>query len=77
MVHAKYNEKEVNPNPAINFITSLRDEPTRQEEARQLLRALAAQVKPLMKRHGFQVNSLEEVGRIPAYSFYQLPFLEP
>jgi hypothetical protein len=61
MVHARHNEKEVKPNPSINFLTCLPDEPTRQEEAHQLLRALAAQVKPLMKRHGFEVNSLEEV----------------
>ena len=61
MVYARHNEKEVNPNPGINFIICLPDEPTRHDEARQLLRALAAQVKPVMKRHGFQVNSLEEV----------------
>jgi hypothetical protein len=29
-----------------------------------LLRALAAQVKPIMKAHGFAVNSLEEVRSI-------------
>jgi hypothetical protein len=61
MVHARYNEKEVNPNPSINFITSLPNDPPRQEQARQLLRALAAQVKPIMKQHGLEVNSLEEV----------------
>jgi hypothetical protein len=36
-------------------------DPRDQEQARQLLRALAAQVKPIMKDHGFVVNSLEEV----------------
>lgn len=61
MVHSRYNEKETNPNPHINFITSLPDEPERQEEARQLLRALAAQVRPVMKQHGLEVNSFEEV----------------
>ncbi|KAG8903520.1 hypothetical protein FRB99_003176 [Tulasnella sp. 403] len=63
MVHLRLNEKEVNPNPYINWITSL---PTSEgsypssDDARELLRALAAQVKPLMKVHGFQVNSFEE-----------------
>jgi len=62
MVHLRLNERETNPNPHINFITPL---PTAdqeaQEDARQLLRALAAQVRPVMKAHGFSVNSFEEV----------------
>ncbi|KAG8218690.1 hypothetical protein J3R82DRAFT_4358 [Butyriboletus roseoflavus] len=36
-------------------------DPMVEEAARQLLRALAAQVKPIMKAHGFVVNSVEEV----------------
>ncbi|OCH95379.1 WLM-domain-containing protein [Obba rivulosa] len=61
MVHVRLNEREANPNPHINFISALpaADEASR-EEARQLLRALAAQVRPVMKAHGFAVNSLEE-----------------
>ncbi|KAK0193763.1 WLM domain-containing protein [Armillaria mellea] len=58
MVHARFNEKEPNPNPHVNFITPLPD--SDQDDARQLLRALAAQVRPVMKVHGFVVNSLEE-----------------
>jgi hypothetical protein len=58
MVHVRLNEREINPNPHINFISVLDAE---QEDARQLIRALAAQVKPVMKAHGFTVNSLEEV----------------
>ena len=62
MVHLRINEREPNPNPHVNFIAVL---PMRdcevEEAARQLLRALAAQVKPIMKAHGFSVNSLEEV----------------
>ncbi|KAF8558938.1 WLM-domain-containing protein [Imleria badia] len=62
MVHLRINEREPNPNPHVNFITVLpTDHPTVEEAARQLLRALAAQVKPIMKAHGFVVNSLEEV----------------
>jgi DNA-dependent metalloprotease WSS1 len=61
MVHLRLNEREANPNEFINFITSL---PARtdaaSEAARELLRALAAQVKPIMKAHGFTVNSFEE-----------------
>ncbi|KIJ25625.1 hypothetical protein M422DRAFT_216668 [Sphaerobolus stellatus SS14] len=56
MVHTRINERVANPNPHINFIASLDDA----EEARELLRALAAQVKPIMKNHGFTVNSFEE-----------------
>ncbi|CAA7267167.1 unnamed protein product [Cyclocybe aegerita] len=61
MVHLRLNEKEINPNPHINFITALPADPQDQEDARQLLRALAAQVRPVMKAHGFVVNSFEEV----------------
>jgi hypothetical protein len=62
MVHLRLNENETNPNPHVNFITALPMGDTQeQERARQLLRALAAQVRPIMKAHGFAVNSLEEV----------------
>lgn len=62
MVHVRLNEKEPNPNPHINFITPLPiGDSTAEEDARQLLRALAAQVKPVMRSHGFVVNSFEEV----------------
>ena len=58
MVHLRLNEQESNPNPNVNFINALPDD---NDDARQLLRALAAQVRPVMKAHGFVVNSLEEV----------------
>ncbi|KAJ3713663.1 WLM domain-containing protein [Lentinula raphanica] len=58
MVHSRFNEKETNPNPHIHFITPLPADDS--EDARQLLRALAAQVRPIMKTHAFTVNSLEE-----------------
>lgn len=58
MVHLRLKEHESNPNPNVNFITALTDD---NDDARQLLRALAAQVRPVMKAHGFVVNSLEEV----------------
>lgn len=65
MVHHRINEREVNPNKHVNFITALPapeiPSPYGEEDARQLLRALAAQVRPIMKSHGFEVNSLEEV----------------
>ena len=61
MVHLRLNETEANPNPHINFITALPASTSAEtESARQLLRALAAQVKPIMKAHGFVVNSFEE-----------------
>lgn len=62
MVHTRINERESNPNPHVNFIQALPyGDNTEEESARQLLRALAAQVKPVMQAHGFEVNSLEEV----------------
>jgi hypothetical protein len=65
MVHLRLNEHESNPNPHVNFITALSVPVSHeQERARQLLRALAAQVRPIMKAHGFVVNSLEEVRRV-------------
>ncbi|KIK93501.1 hypothetical protein PAXRUDRAFT_144947 [Paxillus rubicundulus Ve08.2h10] len=61
MVHLRINEREPNPNPYVNFITVLPMGDTIVEDsAHQLLRALAAQVKPVMKAHSFVVNSLEE-----------------
>ncbi len=65
MVHTRLNERETNPNPHINFINALPvADAVAEEETRQLLRALAAQVRPAMKSHGFTVNSLEEVSDI-------------
>lgn len=62
MVHVRINEREVNPNPHVNFISVLpMVDATLEDDARQLMRALSAQVKPIMKAHGFTVNSLEEV----------------
>ncbi|KAJ7127034.1 WLM domain-containing protein [Mycena epipterygia] len=61
MVHVRLNERESNPNPHVNFISALAvEDSAREEDARQFLRALAAQVRPVMKSHGFTVNSLEE-----------------
>ncbi|KAL9714121.1 hypothetical protein Ac2012v2_002429 [Leucoagaricus gongylophorus] len=61
MVYLRLNEKEPNPNGFINLITALpMPDAQDSERARQLLRALAAQVRPVMKAHGFTVNSLEE-----------------
>ncbi|KAF9046953.1 WLM-domain-containing protein [Hymenopellis radicata] len=58
MVHVRLNEKESNPNAHINFITPLPADD--EDDARQLLRAFAAQVRPIMKQHGFVINSFEE-----------------
>jgi hypothetical protein len=61
MVHLRLNTKESNPNEFINFIIPLPDATQAgTESARELLRALAAQVKPVMKTHGFKINSFEE-----------------
>jgi hypothetical protein len=61
MVHLRLNANEANPNDAVNFITALPARTAAAETAaRELLRALAAQVKPIMKAHGLVVNSFEE-----------------
>ncbi|KAG1750749.1 WLM domain-containing protein [Suillus lakei] len=61
MVHVRINEREANPNPHVNFVSVLpMVDATLEDDARQLMRALAAQVRPVMKAHGFTVNSLEE-----------------
>ncbi|KAL5526885.1 hypothetical protein ACEPAF_8612 [Sanghuangporus sanghuang] len=64
MVHLRLNERESIPNKHINFISPLPAPeipvPYSEEDARQLLRALAAQIRPVMKSHGFAVNSFEE-----------------
>ena len=64
-MHIRLNERESNPNPHVNFISALStSESGNQEDARQFLRALAAQVRPVMKAHGFEVNTLEEVAHV-------------
>jgi hypothetical protein len=61
MVHLRLSANEANPNDAVNFITALPARTAAAETAaRELLRALAAQVKPIMKAHGLVVNSFEE-----------------
>ncbi|TFL03979.1 WLM domain-containing protein [Pterulicium gracile] len=62
MVHVRLNAQTSNPNPFVNFITALptHGNPQDSQQALELLNALAAQVKPIMKSHGFTVNSLEE-----------------
>ncbi|KAF8527641.1 WLM domain-containing protein [Hysterangium stoloniferum] len=56
MVHTRINGRASNPNPHINFISTLDQD----NDALELLHALAAQLKPVMKDHGFTVNSFEE-----------------
>jgi hypothetical protein len=56
MVFIRYNATEANPNPHINFITALKDRgPEDEALAVKILRALAAQVRPVMKKYGFVI----------------------
>ncbi|KAG8730523.1 hypothetical protein FRC12_020219 [Ceratobasidium sp. 428] len=65
MPHLRLNAKTDSPNPYFNFISALpsflrvHDFPSEQN-AKELLNALAAQVRPICKKHGFTVNSFEE-----------------
>ena len=54
MVHLRLNAREANPNPHVNWITAL-PQPSQDSTtaARELLKALAAQVRPVMKKHGY------------------------
>lgn len=54
----RLNERTPRPNPHINFITGLPG--AKQDDAVDILKAVAAQFKPIMKDHGFRVNSFEE-----------------
>jgi len=62
MVHLRINDPEANPNPHVNFTAAFDD------EGRHLLRALAAQVRPIMKQHGFIINSFEEYEYNPVFA---------
>lgn len=54
MVFQRYNVTETTPNPHINFISALKEyEEASTQVALNILRALAAQVRPVMKKHGY------------------------
>ncbi|BGO98013.1 hypothetical protein JCM10021v2_001671 [Rhodotorula toruloides] len=57
--HKRFNEKRANPNDNITFIRVMDGLPD-SDTALQILEALAAQFKPIMKEWGFGVNSLVE-----------------
>lgn len=59
MVHLRLNDPDTSRNKHINYITAL-PQYADSEQARHRLLQLAAQVQPVMKKHGFQINSLEE-----------------
>jgi hypothetical protein len=52
MKFQRYNASEANPNPHICFITSLKGDIDSMAVALDILKALAAQVRPIMKKHG-------------------------
>ncbi|KAG9119700.1 hypothetical protein FRC07_005141 [Ceratobasidium sp. 392] len=65
MPHLRLNAKTDSPNPYFNFISALPSflkapDFTSEQNAKELLNALAAQVRPICKKHGFTVNSFEE-----------------
>ncbi|GAA6061568.1 hypothetical protein JCM10212_001100 [Sporobolomyces blumeae] len=65
--HERINAREANPNDNIVFIRALESYPDH-EEALNLLKALAAQFKPVMKEWGFGVNSLVEYEPNPTFA---------
>jgi hypothetical protein len=48
----RFNASEANPNPHISFITPLKGDAASMMVALDILKALAAQVRPVMKKHG-------------------------
>jgi hypothetical protein len=52
MKFQRYNTSEANPNPHISFITPLKGDASTMTVALDILKALAAQVRPVMKKHG-------------------------
>jgi DNA-dependent metalloprotease WSS1 len=52
MKFQRYNASEANPNPHICFITPLKGDIDSMTVALDILKALAAQVRPIMKKHG-------------------------
>ncbi|KAF8159577.1 WLM domain-containing protein [Crassisporium funariophilum] len=73
MVHLRLNENETNPNPHVNFITALQSNAEDREDARQLLRALAAQYEfnqVFAGRNWNNGETVELVLRRPGGSFY-------
>lgn len=67
MVHLRLNDPDTSRNPYINYITSLPSYPDH-EEAHRRLQQLAALFKPIMKKHGLQINSFEEYEPNPEFS---------
>ncbi|KAJ9474280.1 DNA-dependent metalloprotease WSS1 [Pseudozyma hubeiensis] len=59
MVHLRLNDSDTSRNKHINYITALPGY-ANTDQAHHRLQQLAAQVQPVMKQHGFQINSLEE-----------------
>ena len=59
MVHLRLNDPDTSRNKHINYITAL-PQYADHAQAQHRLQQLAAQVQPVMKKHGFQINSLEE-----------------
>ncbi|GAC99771.1 hypothetical protein PHSY_007374 [Pseudozyma hubeiensis SY62] len=59
MVHLRLNDSDTSRNKHINYITAL-PRYANTDQAHHRLQQLAAQVQPVMKQHGFQINSLEE-----------------
>ncbi|CDR99721.1 uncharacterized protein SPSC_05284 [Sporisorium scitamineum] len=59
MVHLRLNDPDTSRNKHINYITAL-PQYANHEQAHHRLQQLAAQVQPVMRKHGFQINSLEE-----------------
>ncbi|GAA5976494.1 hypothetical protein JCM11641_001320 [Rhodosporidiobolus odoratus] len=57
--HQRINPKRPDPNPNITFIRALEGLPD-SDRALEILEALAAQFRPIMKNWGFGVNSLVE-----------------
>ncbi|CEH18225.1 Protein involved in sister chromatid separation and/or segregation [Ceraceosorus bombacis] len=59
-IHTRLNDPDTQRNPYINFVEALPQTDGSEHEALERLQNVCAMLKPLMREHGFKVNTLQE-----------------
>lgn len=65
--HLRLNDPDTSRNPLVNFVSAL-DRYPNQQDALLRLQQLSAVFRPVMKRHGLTINSLEEYEPNPEFA---------